>query len=298
MQREFEMVVQTSAATQSLRYLLKSGDMTCITKGEITKRLEAAVLLQDLSFQAVMTSGEVVEDMLENTYEDYDEALRDSIQTQGIVFKDYTFAVTYKYDEEAVFKPFFSRQYGADLGFSLPLVDDMKYANMCVCLALIKLSREYVRTSVGITHDYTDVKPSIHLTFKPGIFIPKLLTEKPYTEMTFNAVYAAIYKLRAAIRFFSYDHTEEAYKKWITLIEEMSTRPYDGILDDLDELDYVPSQKEELYVYEDKVNGGGTVQCLNNSFYALILWAAILTKVMNEQFLYETNYPDMNLWDY
>ena len=39
MQREFEMVVQTSAATQSLRYLLKSGDMTCITKGEITKRL-------------------------------------------------------------------------------------------------------------------------------------------------------------------------------------------------------------------------------------------------------------------
>ena len=36
-QREFEMVVQTSAATQSLRYLLKSGDMTCITKGEITK---------------------------------------------------------------------------------------------------------------------------------------------------------------------------------------------------------------------------------------------------------------------
>lgn len=145
MQREFEMVVQTSAATQSLRYLLKSGDMTCITKGEITKRLEAAVLLQDLSFQAVMTSGEVVEDMLENTYEDYDEALRDSIGTHGIVFKDYTFAVTYKYDEEAVFKPFFSRQYGADLGFSLPLVDDMKYANMCVCLALIKLSREYVR---------------------------------------------------------------------------------------------------------------------------------------------------------
>ena len=268
MQREFEMVVQTSAATQSLRYLLKSGYMTCITKGEITKRLEAAVLLQELSFQAVMTSGEVVEDMLENTYEDYDEALRDSIQTHGIVFKDYTFAVTYEYDEEAVFKPFFSRQYGADLGFSLPLVDDMKYANMCVCLALIKLSREYVRTSVGITHDYTDVKPSIHLTFKPGIFLPKLLTEKPYTEMKFNAVYAAIYKLRAAIRFFSYDHTEEAYKKWIT------------------------------YVYEDKVNGGGTVQCLNNSFYALILWAAILTKVMNEQFLYETNYPDMNLWDY
>ena len=41
MQREFEMVVQTSATTQSLRYLLKSGDMTCITKGEITKRLEA-----------------------------------------------------------------------------------------------------------------------------------------------------------------------------------------------------------------------------------------------------------------
>lgn len=69
MQREFEMqFVQTSAATQSLRYLLKSGDMTCITKGEITKRLEAAVLLQELeSFQAVMTSGEVVEDMLENT---------------------------------------------------------------------------------------------------------------------------------------------------------------------------------------------------------------------------------------
>ena len=141
MQREFEMVVQTSAATQSLRYLLKSGDMTCITKGEITKRLEAAVLLQELSFQAVMTSGEVVEDMLENTYEDYDEALRDSLKTHGITFKDYTFAVTYKYDEEAVFKPFFSRQYGADLGFSLPLVDDMKYANMCVCLALIKLSR-------------------------------------------------------------------------------------------------------------------------------------------------------------
>ena len=143
MQREFEMVVQTSAATQSLRYLLKSGDMTCITKGEITKRLEAAVLLQELSFQAVMTSGEVVEDMLENNYEDYDEALRDSLKTHGITFKDYTFAVTYKYDEEAVFKPFFSRQYGADLGFSLPLVDDMKYANMCVCLALIKLSRIY-----------------------------------------------------------------------------------------------------------------------------------------------------------
>ncbi len=183
MQREFEMVVQTSAATQSLRYLLKSGDMTCITKGEITKRLEAAVLLQELSFQAVMTSGEVVEDMLENNYEDYDEALRDSLKTHGITFKDYTFAVTYKYDEEAVFKPFFSRQYGADLGFSLPLVDDMKYANMCVCLALIKLSREYVRTSVGITHDYTDVKPSIHLTFKPGIFLPKLITEKPYTEL-------------------------------------------------------------------------------------------------------------------
>ena len=82
------------------------------------------------------------------------------------------------------------------------------------------------------------------------------------------------------------------------MIEEFSTRPYDVILVYLDEVDYVPSQKEELYVYEDKVNGGGTVQCLNNSFYALILWAAILTKVMNEQFLYETNYPDMNLWDY
>ena len=83
MQREFEMVVQTSAATQSFRYLLKSGDMTCITKGEITKRLEAAVLLQELSFQAVMTSGEVVEDMLENTYEDYDEALRDSLNASS-----------------------------------------------------------------------------------------------------------------------------------------------------------------------------------------------------------------------
>lgn len=298
MQREFEMIVQTSAATQSIRYLLKSGDMTCITKGEIDNRLHAVVLLQELSLEGVMTSGEVVEDMLENTYEDYDEALRDTCQKNGITFKDYTFAVTYKYDEEVFFKPFFSRKYGPDLGFSLPLVDDMKYANMCVCLALIKLSREYVRTSVSIKHDYTDVKPSIHLTFKPGIFLPKLHTNKPYAEMPFSVVYAAVYKIRAAIKFFSYDHTDEAYTKWIEMIEEMSTHPYDMILDDLDELDYVPSQKEELYVYEDKVNGGGTVQCLNNSFYALILWAAILTKVINEQFLYETNYPDMNLWDY
>ena len=70
MLREFEMVVQTSAATQSLRYLKKSGDMTSITKGEITKRLEATVLLQELSFQAVMTSGDVVEDILENNYAD------------------------------------------------------------------------------------------------------------------------------------------------------------------------------------------------------------------------------------
>ncbi len=37
MQREFEMVVQTSAATQSLRYLLKSGDMTLSPKEKLLK---------------------------------------------------------------------------------------------------------------------------------------------------------------------------------------------------------------------------------------------------------------------